>query len=923
MKTHRSLSCIKALAFTVLLAAKAFAATYYVDFEGGKDTAAGTSTTSAWQHCPGDNDATGKAASKRLGPGDTVIFKGGVTYRGSIMVSDSGTETAPITLDGNSDGKFGVGRAIISGAEPIPGLKLCATAAEAGGNPHFAKIYTASLPPGTDWKAVNLVQAGSHLLAIAEEPNPSDPFFQENPNEFHDAGQPIRENSSVRIAPVGMTENATRPLIAMIDGGQLSGVINNLEGGAIKVTWPNAVTLSALGISPQPNYTWPKDIEVYADKTLVLKTTLTSPMDGAKKPVEQNLTFPKPITTSEIEIRFLTAQSQPAWGAIAKLAGYDESGNDIMATSREFFLQDPKVLSQTDPHSWDGASLALHVKPNVVIYTDILGFDPSRQELAIQPFTNAQYPSIRYAIVNALRALDTPGEYVVETSAAGSTLYVWPLPDMPVAMERSMLSSGVVINNASHVRIQGLQIQQFAGERNGSALDATGQGAEDIQIVDLIVRFNRSLFAGAIAVNRYTGVTIENCVVTENAGHMKGILVRNSQNVLVRNCKVIRGSGTAIDFYTCTNGAILDCEITGNKGPHANGLTFYVGCSDILVEGNRVSDGNVGITFQQGKGLIVRNNFIQSGEGPAIGVWDGKPFTDLLFANNIILASEAEAPSLYGGNEGTANLYVVNNIMTPPGGNIMQKGTFENNVVITDGMAMTAEILPGNNLFVSDRNLIFRDPVKDFQPAAGSPALGAGKALALAGSQDLRGAPRMQGRDIGAYSAEGTPAGTPRPWADSSLADFQFPAFTPPAIPGSAPNFPHVSNQPEITLPALSYSAQGGGEVLRRDAGAYFAKWDTAGHWIEWTFDAPSDGNYELCLIEASALPAKRSFQINEQPIPELQDVVMSVSGNWKKFIPQNLKAPIALKAGKNVLRVTNPDATALNFRELTFSKIK
>jgi hypothetical protein len=89
---------------------------YYVDFASGSDTNAGTSPTTAFMHCPGDSNATGVAASTTLKPGDGVLFKGGVSYEGTVVVASSGTAGATITYDGNSAGTFGTGLATIDGA---------------------------------------------------------------------------------------------------------------------------------------------------------------------------------------------------------------------------------------------------------------------------------------------------------------------------------------------------------------------------------------------------------------------------------------------------------------------------------------------------------------------------------------------------------------------------------------------------------------------------------------------------------------------------------------------------------------------------------------------------------------------------------------------------------------------------------------
>jgi hypothetical protein len=81
---------------------QAVAATYYVDFSSGSNSNAGTTATAPWKHCPGDANATGNPAKVALAAGDTVLFKGGTTYVGSISLSRSGSSSAPITFDGTT-----------------------------------------------------------------------------------------------------------------------------------------------------------------------------------------------------------------------------------------------------------------------------------------------------------------------------------------------------------------------------------------------------------------------------------------------------------------------------------------------------------------------------------------------------------------------------------------------------------------------------------------------------------------------------------------------------------------------------------------------------------------------------------------------------------------------------------------------------
>jgi len=89
--------------------------TYYIDYDGGNDANNGACTTSAWKHSPGDSAATGNAATAVPHAGNTIRFKGGVAYHGVIGLSWSGSAGNPLVYNGNSDGLWGTGRAILDG----------------------------------------------------------------------------------------------------------------------------------------------------------------------------------------------------------------------------------------------------------------------------------------------------------------------------------------------------------------------------------------------------------------------------------------------------------------------------------------------------------------------------------------------------------------------------------------------------------------------------------------------------------------------------------------------------------------------------------------------------------------------------------------------------------------------------------------
>jgi hypothetical protein len=107
------------LGLLLLLLSPSEASIYYVDYTSGSDANLGTSTSGPFKHCPGDVAASGKAASTILAPGDTVLFKGGVEYiltsgSGNVRLNWNGSMGNPITYDGNSNGNWGTGRAVIT-----------------------------------------------------------------------------------------------------------------------------------------------------------------------------------------------------------------------------------------------------------------------------------------------------------------------------------------------------------------------------------------------------------------------------------------------------------------------------------------------------------------------------------------------------------------------------------------------------------------------------------------------------------------------------------------------------------------------------------------------------------------------------------------------------------------------------------------
>ncbi|MFQ5808889.1 MAG: hypothetical protein ACE5JM_04630, partial [Armatimonadota bacterium] len=334
-------------------------ATYYVDFAGGSDDNSGTSSDAPWKHCPGQAGLEGTAGEAKLAPGDRVIFKGGVHYHGTVGIKTSGTADAPLVFDGNTAGDFGRGAAIIDGGLPITGWTRCASAAEAGGNPQWQKIYRAVVPKSryATWNSLNLGDEES-ALPMAQEPNPSDPIFQENPADYYVVDAQLELDCPARIYPEeGTYVNRERPLVTMISPVRGSAVVDPVPGAGFSVEVPEPVTAVALGIAPQPGYSPVKRAVFLADGSVVLEADLEKDQKEIQK-----FELPAPVTFRKLTVKLLSMHegADRNWTAIAKIAAYDADGNDQLDFPARSLMTDPNVLTQDDPQYFDNARLAIH-----------------------------------------------------------------------------------------------------------------------------------------------------------------------------------------------------------------------------------------------------------------------------------------------------------------------------------------------------------------------------------------------------------------------------------------------------------------------------------------------------------------------------------------------------------------------------------
>ena len=152
---------------------------YYVDFQAGSDASSGLSPDQAWRHAPGDTQATERPLKIRLAPGDTVRFRGGTIYRGTILLPASGKAQTPITYAGD---QWGPTPAIIDGSDPVGSVAPCPSAEACGGAPNWENLSLLTFTPPPTPMTKFFDDTG--MLFESQYPTIKDPFFADGVAEY-------------------------------------------------------------------------------------------------------------------------------------------------------------------------------------------------------------------------------------------------------------------------------------------------------------------------------------------------------------------------------------------------------------------------------------------------------------------------------------------------------------------------------------------------------------------------------------------------------------------------------------------------------------------------------------------------------------------------------------------------------------------
>jgi hypothetical protein len=733
------------------------AATYFVDHAGGDDQADGLSPRTAWKHSPGDRNATAKPRAVALVGGDRVVFKGGVTYFGEIEVRVSGTEGQPITWDGNTEGTFGEGRAILDGCRRIGGWRRVESAEAVRGNPRWREIVFADLDVDLStnfnhgefvlhrdntvsrqapWQRVFLIDGERRVLPIAQQPKPRDPFYPDLPSGFHSTPHALTHDYPHTLAyEEGTRGNRSIPLIAITFGGPNAPVIEPLNGGKVSVTLAQSETVAEIGFTLfRPASTpAPERIVFFADDREVM-TAAVNRSDSRM----QRFALPQSVVARKLTFQLQTSDPKaPAWTKLQQIAAFTPDGRNVIHHPISSVVRDDERITQTDPRWYDGAFIGVHGGNNHVYFARVTGYAPGSGRLQAPQFGATTYPETRYALFNSPRFLETPGEWCLQPLAGGKTR-VFLLPengDGSLAdIGYPVLKNGIVLDGgASHIEIRGFLLQRYAAGLG--AVATRGRGAalsRHLRVADCEVRFVSG--NAGISLNYAEDVTVENCLIHHCPGWTVGIYVNRVKGFRLSRNRLETNSGSGIRHYEAANGVLERNVILNHFGMHSSAINLYEGCRDIRLEGNYVQ--NVIAINRSAENLVFRNNVVD-GLGRAavtVAMWTsgrvgGQALRNLHFLNNTFVntdRSAAWASAIFGQSSRSPSppegLIIRGNILDGLGEDLL--GIIKNNLYIRK--VEDRFMGPGCEVH-SDPDSLFVNPgAGDFRRRPGGPMMEAG-----------------------------------------------------------------------------------------------------------------------------------------------------------------------------------------------------
>ena len=115
-----------------------------------------------------------------------------------------------------------------------------------------------------------------------------------------------------------------------------------------------------------------------------------------------------------------------------------------------------------------------------------------------------------------------------------------------------------------------------------------------------------------------------------------------------------------------------------------------------------------------------------------------------------------------------------------------------------------------------------------------------------------------------------------------------------------------------LTIPAARFTAQEGGSVqvitpptLGSVGSQWRECWNKPGHWVEWNVEVPAAGTYAVGLHYRADGYCRLQLAANGANVEGLDGFIPPKTGGLDNYALGNLPVPVALKQGRNTLRIT------------------
>jgi parallel beta-helix repeat protein len=199
-----------------------------------------------------------------------------------------------------------------------------------------------------------------------------------------------------------------------------------------------------------------------------------------------------------------------------------------------------------------------------------------------------------YSIANHPHVLDSAGEFYITPTADGNnehTIYLWPINTDNLTSKITIQDKSTGIYCSYAVRSDYVtldKISVFGYKSHGISIDGSPETRCENPIVQNCTV--RACEGSGIYLCNTNNAIIQDCTVTLVGG--RGVFLNTGSNGTIQRCTVSKTGSTNASLYTMDHGVISDCHLYGCVGSHGNGLSCYIGCSEVLVARNIFYDGS-------------------------------------------------------------------------------------------------------------------------------------------------------------------------------------------------------------------------------------------------------------------------------------------------------------------------------------------